>query len=216
MAFVFHRHCNRQGFAPGACAVIGDAHAGLGVHQQGDQLTAFILNFDGSGHEYFGAVTDCREARRSPQGLNWVGRDSKFSARNPAIAASRVDFNALTRKSSGAVSASAAHFGCQTVAKLGLQQRHDPIRDFVLNGVRHVGMFQRMAGEFFENNGLGFGERRRSVAAGGEGHGAFYAASCRRKWPGRRAIAAGLVPRRISPATSRGGGARAARPRPGC
>ena len=46
-----HERAQGQGLAARASAEIGHAHAGLGIHHQGDQLAAFILDFHQARHE---------------------------------------------------------------------------------------------------------------------------------------------------------------------
>ncbi len=45
-AGIAHRRTQSQGLATGAGAEVGHHFAALGIHQQGQQLTAFVLHFD--------------------------------------------------------------------------------------------------------------------------------------------------------------------------
>ena len=65
LALVLHRCGQRQGLAAGPGAEIGDPLAGLGIHQQRDELGAFVLHLDQPGLEALQAGE--RRPSRHPQ-----------------------------------------------------------------------------------------------------------------------------------------------------
>ena len=167
LAAVLHQHGQGQGLAPCPGAPVHDAHVGRGADEGGDELAAFVLDFDQAGLEG-GAAGDGAAAvyaeapggERGGGGFQALGEEG--GAGFVAGVAEEVDAEVEGGRVEGGV-----HFGLEVVAEAELEVGEDPVGDFGGHGLGHVGVIEGVAVECSGGGGFGLEEGSRAILAAG-------------------------------------------------